>query len=462
MAVFQRKFSAAVLACLLLCGCTTPERAAQLAAKSETEKKTEYQQAVQVRTTRSQALETFLAAAEQLEAMGITGQEERLLLTKLGERELSQLAAGQIPEHLDLLALPHAWPERMKRYLALLAKYPDLSLQEVVTWVNTGLDTPFYTDEELVEEPENLRVLANKYHALPEDYVPQLVDMDDRYTAAKGAQLQPMANLAFMRMADAAARDGIRLFNVSAYRSYAIQEIIYNNYVAASGQAYADTYSARPGHSEHQTGLALDVNTASELDGFENTKTYAWLQEHCADYGFILRYPQGKTSITGYAFEPWHYRYLGVEEAKACQASGLTYDQYVASQPVKGPYAPPAVYVGSRAPKELSDAAVAVDGVSYVPASLLAQAMDWSWAQGSGMELVISGQNIRIQLLSDSLLLVNGIPAALDHPVFLLDEEIMVPVEAMAKVIGMECSQAANGTLYLSGQVSAFPVTLGL
>ncbi len=456
MAVVGRNIPAAVLACLLLCGCTTPERAARMAAQSKAE--ASGQQSVQAGSSRSQALETFLAAAQRLEAMGITGQEERLLLTKLDAEELAMLAEGQAPDNLELLALPHAWPQRMDRYLALLAKHPDLSLQDAVTWVNTGLDTPFYTDEELVEEPENLRVLVNKYHALSQDYVPQLVTMDDRYTAAKGAQLQPVAYLAFVRMADAAARDGIRLFNVSAYRSYEIQDIIYNNYVAASGQAYADTYSARPGHSEHQTGLALDVNTASELDGFENTKTYAWLQEHCADYGFILRYPQEKTSITGYAFEPWHYRYLGVEEVRACQASGLTYDQYVASQPVKGPYAPPAVYVGSRAPKELSEAALAVDGVAYVPASLLAQAMGWNWAQGSGTELVLASQNIHVQMLTDSLLLVNGIPAALEQPLFRLDEEVMVPVEAMAKAVGMECSQAANGVLYLSGQVSVFPV----
>ena len=99
--------------------------------------------------------------------------------------------------------------------------------------------------------------------------------------------------------------------------------------MSQDGQSLADTYSARPGSSEHQTGLALDINTASVQAHFENTPTYAWLVEHCAEYGFILRYPEGKERITGYRFEPWHYRYVGREHAEEIMRRGLTLEEYL-------------------------------------------------------------------------------------------------------------------------------------
>lgn len=114
------------------------------------------------------------------------------------------------------------------------------------------------------------------------------------------------------------------------------------------GQSLADTYSARPGSSEHQTGLALDINTASVQAHFENTPTYAWLVEHCAEYGFILRYPEGKERITGYRFEPWHYRYVGKDIAKLCMERDLTYEEYVARLPVQGTNGVPALYIQGR------------------------------------------------------------------------------------------------------------------
>ena len=93
-----------------------------------------------------------------------------------------------------------------------------------------------------------------------------------------------------------------------------------------SGQATADTFSARPGHSEHETGLAIDVNDPS--DSFNNTAEAAWLAEHCWDYGFILRYPQGKQDITGYKYESWHIRYVGTKLSKELQKSGQTMEEY--------------------------------------------------------------------------------------------------------------------------------------
>ena len=228
--------------------------------------------------------------------------------------------------------LPNSIPDLEERYLAWGEANPQLSAEQVVLAVNIGLDKAYYEDTGVVAQPDSLTVLVNKYHALPQDYIPQLETLGSPYGSGS---LRPEAAAAFRAMADAARADGISLRSVSAYRSYQRQESVYNRYLRQDTQASVDSYSARPGFSEHQTALALDINVASLSAHFENTPAYAWLVEHCADYGFILRYPQGKEDITGYRFEPWHYRYVGTEIAKACMEQDLTFEEYLAQQPTK-------------------------------------------------------------------------------------------------------------------------------
>ena len=132
---------------------------------------------------------------------------------------------------------------------------------------------------------------------------------------------------AFYAMKSAAEGDGINLFIVSGFRSYNTQAALYSGYVASYGQSSADTLSARPGHSEHQSGLAMDVNSADS--SFEGTKEALWLANNSYKFGFIIRYPKGKESITGYMYEPWHLRYLGVATAGAVYSSGLTLEEYL-------------------------------------------------------------------------------------------------------------------------------------
>ena len=124
-----------------------------------------------------------------------------------------------------------------------------------------------------------------------------------------------------------AADEGLNIYISSGFRSYAYQEMLYERYVEKSGKAEADRYSARPGHSEHQTGLAFDLNTIDI--SFADTQEYVWVKEHCAEYGFIIRYPENKESITGYMYEPWHLRYLGKETAQKVAESGLTLEEYL-------------------------------------------------------------------------------------------------------------------------------------
>lgn len=165
-----------------------------------------------------------------------------------------------------------------------------------------------------VGEPTYIQgiLVVNKTYSLPSTY-------------AKG--FDPETQTAFNEMQKAAAAEGRNIYISSGYRSYDYQKRIYNNNVAAYGKEKTDTFSARPGHSEHQTGLALDLNSID--DSFANTPESDWVKEHAHEYGFIIRYPKGKESVTGYKYEPWHLRYLGKEKAKAVHDSGLTLEEYL-------------------------------------------------------------------------------------------------------------------------------------
>ncbi len=154
-------------------------------------------------------------------------------------------------------------------------------------------------------------LIANKSYSLPSDFNPGL-----------DATCQNQ----FYKLQNAAAQQGLNIWLSSGFRSYDYQAQIYNNYVARDGQAAADTYSARAGYSEHQTGLAIDVNQID--DSFAGTPEAIWLENHCHEYGFILRYPQGKQGITGYQYESWHIRYVGTDISYPIHASGLTLEEY--------------------------------------------------------------------------------------------------------------------------------------
>ena len=179
-------------------------------------------------------------------------------------------------------------------------------------------------------------LLVNKENPLPVDYVPEnLVVPDVEFNASVGEEKTYMdkeAAAALEQLFAAGEQDGIRLVGISGYRSYGTQYNLYYRSVYRNGADYANVYSARAGYSEHQTGLAIDVSSASAgyglVTSFATTKEGIWLAENCADYGFIVRYPEGKTDITGYAYEPWHIRYVGVRAAKYLLKHEITLDEY--------------------------------------------------------------------------------------------------------------------------------------
>lgn len=234
----------------------------------------------------------------------------------------------------EVLAVSRAtnfYPERFPKYLSYHIQMPAYTMEEVLFRVNLGLDAPFYETVTPILQPDEHLVLVNKYHQLPADYTPpNLVNMDRSYTSADGKEylLNSTAYQQYVQMADAAWAEGISMRVVSAYRTESYQRGLYNRKVRINGTAVAERYSARPGFSEHQTGLAVDIN--STYVSFDRTAAFFWLQEHAHEYGYILRYPKDKEWLTGYAYEPWHYRYVGTDAAKIIFEEGITYEEYYA------------------------------------------------------------------------------------------------------------------------------------
>ena len=225
----------------------------------------------------------------------------------------------------ELAALPHYQEARAERYLAYLGskKYTP---EQILRIVNTDSDLPAYEDMAEADTSYGILTLVNKRHYL-DRYEPE--ELTELGTYGSWGAMQSEARDAFAALVDAAAADGYRIWAVSPYRSYDRQKNIYNNYVWSYGRRSADTYSARPGSSEHQTGLAVDVaKRGCSYKTFSGTKECAWMQEHAHEYGFILRYGKGMAYITGYMYEPWHYRYVGVDAATYIYEHDLTFEEY--------------------------------------------------------------------------------------------------------------------------------------
>ena len=220
-------------------------------------------------------------------------------------------------------------------YIEYMNNNKDLSSSEIVRNINIHLDKNFYEDTEKANTTLDTTLLVNKHYLLDKDYIPDdLVNVSQNYAWGEvGSQkVREVAYNAFLDMWNAANEEGYYLMINSSYRSYEDQEIVYNNYKNSSGERFADSIAARPGSSEHQTGLALDIfsKTNTNKNTFSQTDEAKWLKENAHNFGFILRYPEDKVDITGYSFESWHYRYVGKDIATYIYENDITYEEYYA------------------------------------------------------------------------------------------------------------------------------------
>lgn len=274
--------------------------------------------------------ENFFENINNLLSIGYTSTDINTIYEKLNNESLEIiLNNGYIKDISNFINLNYFKEDYLKRYIDYYQK-ESKDPETTLIYVNIGLDNEYYTNVSEIEDQNNILVLVNKYNVLQSDYVPKdLETISSKYGTGK---LRKEARIAFEEMCENAKKDGITIYAGSGYRSYSYQKSLYNTYVAKDGKVAAETYSARPGYSEHQTGLAMDIKNAlwSYID--KTDKEYTWLINNSYKYGYILRYPEGKENITGYMYEEWHYRYVGKEVAKEIYELGITYDEYIAKK----------------------------------------------------------------------------------------------------------------------------------
>lgn len=252
-------------------------------------------------------------------------EEINNILKKLDSQKIEELLQKNYISYLsDILNEKYYLAKNLDRYLAYQEKNPNSLISDTISLVNTKRDYDFYQETCKTDISKGNLMLVNKYNLLDKDYNPDdLKDVSATYAYA-GNKLKKQAYEAFKKLANDAKKDGNTIVILSSYRTYEYQESLWN-------KRKDDNYVARAGASEHETGLSIDVaDFYDKNDSFKDTESYIWMLNNAHKYGFILRYPEGKENITGYKFEAWHYRYLGVDMATKVYNEGITYDEYYA------------------------------------------------------------------------------------------------------------------------------------
>ena len=235
----------------------------------------------------------------------------------------------------ELISLSNYWPDRLDRYVS----YYNGDMKQSVMDVNCDMDLEPYQQTTIVKDDDDPAYLVNKFYALEDGYVPDdLVDLDT-FACVQGQdyscqdvdqiQLRKEAKDAYIEWCKAAQKENLEIRAISGYRTYEYQKGLWDYNASVNGEEYADAYYARPGQSEHNTGLAVDITfNGYNFNEIENYDGYEWILENAHKYGFILRYPEDKTDVTQYGYESWHFRYVGKEVAKKIYKNNWTLEEY--------------------------------------------------------------------------------------------------------------------------------------
>ncbi len=322
----KSKIIIALLLAALLCGCRQIEDTSGDIALPEAT--TEATAAAEVTTTTEITTEAVTTAEATTEAATTTAET-----TEATSETTSIAETPTLPPASEAVEEAVTTAEATTAETSAEATAEDGEIVEEAPLDSIGYDSegnPFEID------PDYAYFIVNKEIYLPEDY-----EIETDYV--QGEKVMEKTAAYFCRlMLDAAEKDGIQLKILSTYRTVKYQERLFERNVESrmeDGMTYEEAVAdvsiniAPPGASEHNAGLAADIITMDDWDtyeGFEDTAEFDWLQAHAAEYGFIMRYHKGKEDITGYIYEPWHYRYVGVKYAKALQDSGLVMEEYFA------------------------------------------------------------------------------------------------------------------------------------
>ena len=267
--------------------------------------------------------------------LGVIGynKDEIVSIKSLGQDQIDLILDHDYDKNIiELVQRKYFLKKNLDKYLDYIKDNSDKSLDDVIAIINVGANKDWYTDYVDSDISLNNLMLTNKFHRLSEDYNPDdLVDISNVYSYGENQKLKKDAYDAFIEMFNEAKKDNVTLIVNSSYRSYEIQDKTYSDYSSWYGVNEADKIAARPGFSEHQTGLAIDIMTyKANRNNFEETDAFKWLENNAYKYGYILRYPKDKEYLTGYSYESWHYRYVGVDVASYIRDNNITYDEYYA------------------------------------------------------------------------------------------------------------------------------------
>ena len=252
-------------------------------------------------------------------------EEIKVLLDNLNSEKIDELLTKEYNKDIvSIINEKYYLSKNLDRYLNYLSANPTLSYSDVVSLVNVNRDSKFYENTTTTDLTNYNEMLVNKYHLLNKDFkANDIVNVSSTYGYANNS-LNKEAYDAFKQLANDAKKEGHTIVILSSYRTYDYQEKLWN-------RDKDDTYVARPGASEHVTGLAIDVSDFNDKnDSFKDTESYTWMINNAHKYGYILRYPENKENITGYSYEAWHYRYVGISLATKIYNEGITFDEYYA------------------------------------------------------------------------------------------------------------------------------------
>lgn len=265
--------------------------------------------------------------------VGYNKEDIKLLEDKLDNNYINKLISSEKNDFLiSLLKEKYYLNTNLERYLNYHENNNNVDSKTTVLKVNTYNDYNHYDVSNKTDTSKEELMLVNKFYALEESYKPKLVDINNKYFYGDKHQTRQITYDAFINMWNSANENNIYLIINSSYRDYKEQKDVYDYYKNTQGTTYADGFAARPGASEHQTGLALDIfcKTHTSTENFKESPAYVWLKDNAHNFGFIERYPEDKEDITGFKPEAWHWRYVGTEAATFIHDNNITFDEYYA------------------------------------------------------------------------------------------------------------------------------------
>ena len=260
-------------------------------------------------------------------------EEAKKLIEILPDEKLNYILDNEYNEmYYNIVSQKYYLNKNFDKYIQYKEYHEDTSYEDVIAIVNVHANAGWYNESYETNINDGFLIIVNKFYHLDKSYErTDLQNINLAYAYANNSAAEIVIKK-FKQMRDDIEEEmNVHLMVNSSYRSYEDQEEIYNEFKKVSLK-YADSYAARPGYSEHQTGLAIDITSLEHptANEFKESEEYKWLKENCHKYGFVLRYPEGKEHITGYSTESWHFRYVGEEAATQIYKENITFDEYYA------------------------------------------------------------------------------------------------------------------------------------